>query len=117
MIHKLGNLKDLDSINIEDEAIYRELHEFLSVLTSEYGEDRDIDTSDGGFVLYCELGTSLSELGKVFNYKATFDWSANVKSEIPYCTTLYFLNNEFCVTLIMAIQDAPYNILNEIEYR
>ena len=117
MIHKLGHLKDLEKIKVDDKAIYRDLYEFLSVLDNEYGLDRDIDKSDGGYVLYCELGTSLSELGKVFNYKATFDWSANVKSEIPYCTTLYFLNNEFCVTLIMAIQDAPYNILNEIEYR
>lgn len=117
MIHKLGNLKDLENIKVNDEAIYRELHEFLSVLSSEYGEDRDIDTSDGGYVLYCEVGTSLEELEKMFNYKAVFDWSANVKSEIPYCTSLYFLNNEYCVTLIMAIQDAPINILKEIEYR
>jgi len=117
MIHKLGNLKDLDNIIVEDEAIYRELREFLSVLSSEYGEDRDIDKNDGGYVLYCEVGTSLAELESVFNYKAIFDWSANVKSKIPYCTTLYFLNNEFCVTLIMAIQDAPTNIKNEIEYR
>ena len=117
MIHKLGHLKDLEKINVDDKAIYRDLYEFLSVLDNEYGLDRDIDKSDGGYVLYCEQGTSLSELESVFNYKAIFDWSANVKSKIPYCTTLYFLNNEFCVTLIMAIQDAPYNILNEIEYR
>ncbi len=117
MIHKLGNLKDLENIKVTDEAIYRELQEFLQVLDQEYGEDRNVEESDGGYVLYCEVGTSLEELEAIFNYKAVFDWSANVKSEIPYCTTLYFLNNEYCVTLIMAIQDAPINILNEIEYR
>lgn len=117
MIHKLGNLKDLENIKVDDDAIYRELYEFLSVLSSEYGEDRDIDTSDGGYVLYCEVGTSLVELEKIFNYRAVFDWSGNIKSTVPYCSTMYFLNNEYAVVLVMAIQDVPINIKNEIKYR
>ena len=117
MIHKLGHLQDLDNIVVEDEAILKDLTEFLSVLDIEYGEDRDVDNSDGGYVLYCEVGTSLDELEAVFNYKAVFDWSGNIKSKIPYCSTMYFLNNEFAVVLVMAIQDTPDYIKNEIEYR
>lgn len=117
MIYKLGHLRDLDNIKVDDEAIYRDLHEFLSVLDNEYGADRDIEKSDGGYVLYCEVGTTLEELGAIFNYKAVFDWSGNIKSKIPYCSTMYFLNNEFAVVLVMAIQDTPDYIKNEIEYR
>ena len=52
MIHKLEHLRDLDNIVVEDEAILKDLTEFLSVLDNQYGEDRDVDNSDGGFVLY-----------------------------------------------------------------
>ena len=117
MIHKLGHLRDLDDIVVEDEAILKDLTEFLSVLDNEYGEDRDVDNSDGGYVLYCEAGTSLDELEAVFNYKAVFDWSGNIKSKIPYCSTMFFLNNETAVVIVMSIEDAPENIKNEIEYR
>ena len=117
MIHKLGHMRDLDNIAVEDEAIYRNLYEFLSVLDNEYGESRNIDVDVGGYVLFCDVGTSLEELGAVFNYKAVFDWSGNIKSKIPYCSTMYFLNNEFAVVLVMAIQDTPDYIKNEIEYR
>ena len=117
MIHKLGHLRDLDNIVVEDEAILKDLTEFLSVLDNEYGEDRDVDNSDGGYILFCDLGTSLDELAEVFNFKAVFDWSGNIKSKIPYCSTMYFLNNEFAVVLVMAIQDTPDYIKNEIEYR
>ena len=117
MIHKLGHLRDLDNIVVEDEAILKDLTEFLSVLDNEYGESRNIDVDDGGYVLFCDVETSLDELAEVFNFKAVFDWSGNIKSKIPYCSTMYFLNNEFAVVLVMAIQDTPDYIKNEIEYR
>lgn len=117
MIHKLGHLRDLDNIVVEDDAIYRDLYEFLSVLDNEYGESRNVDVDDGGYILFCDLGTTHEELEAVFNYKAVFDWSGNIKSKIPYCSTMYFLNNEFAVVLVMAIQDTPDNIKNEIEYK
>ena len=52
MVYKLGNLKDLESLPPMDKITYGVLWEFTSVLTNEYGENRDIDNDDGGFVLY-----------------------------------------------------------------
>lgn len=62
MIHKLGHLRDLDNIVVEDEVILKDLTEFLSVLDNEYGEDRDVDNSDGGFVFIVKQEQHLKSL-------------------------------------------------------
>lgn len=51
MVYKLGNLKDLKSLPAMDKVTYGTLFELVSVLSYEYGEDRNIDNDDGGYVL------------------------------------------------------------------
>ena len=52
MVYKLGNTSDLASLPSTDPVTLQNLYELTSVLTNEYGDDRNIDTDDGGFVLY-----------------------------------------------------------------
>ena len=73
----------------------------------------NIDTSDGGYVLFATSGTSREEL------KAFFDTSAHtpecVNTYGSLCEAIYLLNNDFAVVIIMSIADAPTEILNEID--
>lgn len=117
MVYKLGNVSDLEKLMIADETTYNVLHELTSVLTNEYGADRNVNKDDGGYVLYAAPGTKPEEI------KAFFDFSAHeieyvnrfLKAQPPICTAFYVLNNEFVVTIVMSIEDAPQEITDNFE--
>lgn len=110
MVYKLGNISDLASLSINHTKHKEVLARHLSLLTHLYGADRDIDHSDGGFVIYAEPGTTEQRL------KACFDYSNHTPEYITYddnsnlCTILYLINNEFAVTILMASEDVPEEI-------
>lgn len=117
MVYKLGNLKDLESLPPMDKITYGVLWEFTSVLTNEYGENRDIDNDAGGFVLYATPGTSPEEIKAVFDFSAhTIEYvNRTLQAEPPICSALYILNNDFAVVIVMSISDAPKEITDNFE--
>ena len=50
MVYKIGNVSDLAKIPIACNKAKEILYHFARVLTTEYGEDRNIDTDDGGYI-------------------------------------------------------------------
>lgn len=113
MIYKMGNISDLDILPMLDDTTLELLHHHARVLTHEYGQERNINEDDGGYVLFAPSGTSREEL------KAFFDISAHtpecVNTYGSLCEAIYLLNNDFAVVIIMSIADAPTEILNEID--
>lgn len=93
------------------------LYELTSVLTYEYGDDRDVDHDDGGYVLYVTPGTPHREICRWFNYPVHTIEYVNVArdTEPPVCCAFYFLNNDFAVVIVMPIAEAPDEIAREID--
>ena len=83
------------------------------MLSAEYGENRNVNESDGGFILYAEPGTNTNEL------KAFFDISKHTVEYVntygSLCEGYYLLNNDFAVVIVMSIDDTPMEIRNEID--
>ena len=52
MVYKLGNYRDMESLPSLDSTTEDILYSYTSVLSYEYGEDRNVDIDDGGYVLY-----------------------------------------------------------------
>ena len=117
MVYKLGNLKDLESLPPMDKVTYSTLFEFTSVLTNEYGADRNIDQDDGGFVLYATPGTKAEEVKAMFDYSAhTIEYvNRTLQAEPPICSALYLIGNNFGVVIVMSINDAPKAISDNFE--
>ena len=111
MVYKLGNLSDMERLGALDGTPYMVLGTYLSVLESEYGKDRNIDEADGGYVLYCTPGTDSRELKACFDYSKHTPEYADRYDDI--CATMYVITNEFCVTIVMSIADAPAEITRE----
>ena len=113
MIYKIGNLTDLGSLPLMADTALEILYHHAKTLSVEYGENRNIEESDGGYVLYATPGTSNEEL------KACFDVSKHTPEYVntygSLCEAVYLLNNDFAVVTIMSIADAPTEILNEID--
>jgi hypothetical protein len=111
MVYKIGTITDLATLPPMDNTALELVYYHASVLTHEYGANRNVNESDGGFVLYATPGTNVKDI------KAFFDISKHsleyVNTYGSLCEVAYLLNNDFVVTIIMSIADAPAEILNE----
>lgn len=112
MIYKLGTVKDMSKLPYTDSMVLRLIQKDLTILDVNYGSDRDIDNDDGGYVLYCTPGTRKETLKEVFDY--TQHTPEFVNLEFCYCHAVYVLNNEYTVSILMYIEDAPKEIRYEI---
>ena len=113
MVYKIGCLADLEALPLISDVALELLCHHASVLSHEYGENRNIDNSDGGYILYAVPGTDAEEL------KAFFDVSKHTPEYVNrygnLCEAVYCQTNDYVVEIIMSIADAPTEILNEID--
>lgn len=113
MVYKFGNIADVDNIPFEHERAREICTQYASILTAEYGEDRNIDTADGGYILYATPGTRPEEIKAYFDYsKYTLEY-VDVFDEV--CSALYLLSNDYGVVIVMSIVDAPDEIKKEMD--
>lgn len=115
MVYKIGNVADLWILSLIDDTALELLYHYARVLTDEYGENRNIDTDDGGFLLYAPSGTPTEEIKACFDYMKHCVESVDRFGDLLAAT--YILHNEFAVTIILSAADAPTEILNEIDER
>ena len=103
MIHKLGHITEINNIEIEDSAIRSAIENYLSVLDNAYGENRDIDSDLGGYVLYCDIDTRFEELKGYFDYtNIPPEWVNDIDSDPYYVSVLYILSSDYAVVVVMA---------------
>ena len=113
MVYKIGNISNLANIPITNGKTFELLCHYARVLTNEYGENRNIDTDDSGFLLYCPLGTKTEGIKDYFDYtKHTVE---SVEQFGSLCAAMYILNNEYVVVIVMSVADAPQEIKKDIE--
>jgi len=112
MVYKIGNIKDLEALPPMDESIKAILYRYTRVLSIEYGEKRDTDYDDGGYILFVTPHTPCEDI------KAYFDYSKHtvecVEKYGDICSAMYLLNNEYMVIIICAA-DIPAEIAKEID--
>ena len=113
MVYKIGNVSDLESIAITDANAYALLSQYAKLLSYEYGEDRNVDTDDGGYVLYATPGTNDKDIKDYFDYsKHTVESVDRFGSLV---VAMYILHNEYVVLIVMSEADAPEEIIKEID--
>ena len=105
MVYKLGKVEDMNKLPIIESTLHEYIKYLLLVLDTEYGTDRDIDISDGGYVVFVTGNTSDDEITEVFDFK---NHSVEyVEIGETYSTAVYLLNNEYTVMLIMPTNELP----------
>ena len=112
MVYKIGNVSDLARIPISSDKAKEILYHFARVLTTEYGEDRNIDTDDGGYIIYALPGTDVKEI------KDRFDYTQNIleygEAFEDVCYAVYILAQDYGVVIVMSTADMSDEILKEI---
>ena len=110
MVFKLGTVEDMKMLPQLESNLHDYIKYLLLVLDTEYGTDRDIDISDGGYVVFVTANTSDDEITEVFDYtKHTVEY---VEVGEPYSTAVYLLNNEYTIMLIMPTEELPEELRN-----
>ena len=94
----LGTLKDLDEAHIGDWDLNVALHNYLSVLDENYGQDRNIYEDDGGFAIIIEDEQQFQEASAHVVLEADiYEYIEEINEN--YICMLKLCNNEFSVMI------------------
>lgn len=112
-VYKIGNIGDLTDLSIENKSVLQLLRQYATILTTEYGADRNINTDDGGYILYATPDATTEDI------KACFDYTCHTVEYVDkleeVCSAVYLLSNDYGVVIVMMIANAPPEILKEID--
>lgn len=109
MVYKIEGVKDLATLPPMDEDIKAIIHHHAKILTEIYG-DR---TVAGGCVLFATPGTDSNALLAYFNYQHRIAEYVDRVSNFYIAT--FVTNNEHIVAIIASIDDAPAEIVKELD--
>lgn len=112
MIYKIGSVADMQNVAFENDDAKELVYHYARILTYEYGADRNIDTDDGGYVLYCTSGTTTEAIKSFFDY--TENCAELVHRQGDTCSALFILSSDYGVVIITSLADTPPEILKEI---
>ena len=99
MFYKIGTLKDLEEIKEKlPSDVYYEIYAIVATLDREYGEDRNVDNSDGGFVVYADSQDEIKEAIKIMHLNKKMPELIDVIC--GYLNTFYLKNNEYGINFI-----------------
>ena len=116
MVYKIGNIRDVAFLPLKDEEVRRVIYKQVRILSDEYGEYRDVDKDDGGYVVYIEPGTDIQNVKKYFDYSQATPEQVGViaTSTCKLYSALYLINNEYGITVIAHEENAPKEVLGEV---
>ena len=107
MVYKISTLKELEAVAEHIPiCVYNKIHAIIAMLEHEYGADRNVDESDGGFVVYADSQTELDEAVTVMHLSKKIPELVDVIG--GYINKFYLKNNEYGINFI-----APREVKNK----
>jgi len=119
-LYKAGTVAELESLDLEGkipEEICREALKVVTMLDENFGEDRDIDSDDGGYVVIVENKEDLDYFAQncAELESPTLEYVELVHSDKePYFNAFFLVNEyEFGITLFVPMSIAPERFMKE----
>ena len=120
-MYKAGTVAELESLELREkirEEVCLEALKIVSMLDENFGEDRDVDDDDGGYVFIAEDKEDLNYFTQncVELESPSLEYVELVSSEKEPYLNAFFLVNEYesGVTLFVPISIAPEILLKEV---
>lgn len=111
MVYKVGSAKELEKLPSMDERLLEMLKGYAQMLSDHYGEDRDVELNEGGYILYAEPGSTEDEVKAIFDYQ---QWEPEfvemIDVEPRYSLQVYVTGDDFGVVVIMEAKETSDNI-------
>jgi hypothetical protein len=118
---KAGTVKELSRFEGKiDHDVYSAALRIVSILDKTYGADRDVDNSDGGFVVIVENVQDISFIDQ--RYARLNDNRHEVVDVVKcekgsYINALFLCNNEFGINVLMPMDMAPQVLLKDLSHK
>jgi hypothetical protein len=118
---KAGTVKELAQFEgTIDRNVYGAALRIVTMLDETYGDERDVDNGDGGFVLIAENVQDVEGIGQryVRLYENRHEAVDVVKCEAGvYINALFLCNNEFGINVLMPMDIAPQTLLKDFSWK
>lgn len=119
MIYKAGTVTQMVGLRdkIPKEVYFCALR-LATILDGFYGEERNIDSDDGGILVFLETMADVEEFCRIHmrmdgNNHEAVEW---VHCEAGnYLNVFYLCNNEFGINVFLPVGIAPKNLLDEVD--
>jgi hypothetical protein len=118
MLIKAGTVKELAQFEpMMNRDLYVAALRIAKILDEVYGADRDVDNSDGGFVLIAE---NVQDVELISRRYEDLDGNTHEAVDVVNCESgvlvnAFFLhNNEFGVNVLMPLKVAPKALLRDL---
>ena len=117
MIYKIVFFRDIVSIKDIPSGVRTIIEQYVRTISAYYGENRNIDNDDGGYLLYLTPGTPMESVKEFFDYTSHPPEYLTLHQDVtpPLCAAHYVLNNEYTVTILLSPEDMPIEYLKELE--
>ena len=115
---KIAHVREVDSLNNNlPQEIIQAVTEIATVLDDEYGENRDVDGGNGGYILIINEKEELFKLNDIYIHIDTvipeYVDKIIVGNGQDYTNTLLILGSDFTVSLIMPLTITPDKFISE----
>ncbi|SNT19214.1 hypothetical protein SAMN05446037_10508 [Anaerovirgula multivorans] len=114
---KIAHEKETKSIRLPQE-VAGIIKEIATIIDTEYGENRDVDGGDGGYILVIESKDEFDKLKDIYidmeNVIAEYVDLIKVTDGEDYSNSLIILNNDFAISLIIPVVITPKRLLDEM---
>jgi hypothetical protein len=118
MLIKAGTVKELAQFErMIDSDLYMAALRIVKILDEVYGAERDVDNSDGGFVLIAENVQDVEAINRRYENLGRNAHEAvdAVNCESGVLINAFFIhNNEFGVNVLMPLEIAPKALLRDL---
>lgn len=115
MYYKIGCLLDLVKLPFLEQELWKHIYELTMALSSNYGDNRDIEENDGGYILLFLNYVDTAELKTMVNYQEHIPEYVTRIGKSNYCEAVYLFSNEYAVSVILPVSKAPVEILEELQ--
>ncbi|MDR7871325.1 MAG: hypothetical protein RIN55_10715 [Tissierellaceae bacterium] len=116
MMIKIAHVKDTENLCLEKEIV-SVIKEVADILDTEYGEDRDVDGGDGGYILVIQDKKEFSKLEEIYldinDLLPEYVDKVHCRNGEVWISALVLMNNDFGVSLVMPIEIAPQYLIDE----
>ena len=113
MTTKVGTVEELLSVRQHlPPVVYKAIYHIVRMLDRQYGATRNVETSDGGYVIFADCASDLGELALLNSPPEEVSYIAPSRE---YINALFLLSNEYGINVIMPAGIAPVAILKELD--
>lgn len=114
---KIEHEKETESLRLPQE-VARVIKEIATILDTEYGQDRDVNGGDGGYILVIESKDDFDKLKDIYidMEDVITEYVDLIKATDgeDYTNSLIILNNDFAISLIIPVAITPKRLLDDI---